>query len=270
METKGNSNEKKVENDSALGVLFKSLAIAFSMYSKIPMPQFEWKKKYMRYALCFFPLVGVVIGLITWLWFIFCVNLHIQKLCFSCVGLVIPLAVTGGIHMDGYIDTMDALHSYADRERKLEILKDPHIGAFAVIMTVVWLLITLGAYSLIDSSCAIAVLCLGYCLSRILSGIAAVKFPCAKKEGTLFAFANSAHEKIVKVCLAIQLIVCIIAMLAISLKAGLLALAGVTATFIYYYINSKDKFGGITGDLAGWFVTVCETVITVSVAVSCI
>ena len=42
--------------------IIKSFFIAFSMYSKIPMPQFQWKDEDMRYALCFFPWVGAVIG----------------------------------------------------------------------------------------------------------------------------------------------------------------------------------------------------------------
>ena len=44
------------------------------------------------------------------------------------------MAVTGGFHIDGFMDTMDAFHSYKPREEKLAILKDSHIGAFAVIM----------------------------------------------------------------------------------------------------------------------------------------
>ena len=42
--------------------LLGSLAIAFSMYSRIPMPQVEWTGRRMRYAMCFFPLIGLVIG----------------------------------------------------------------------------------------------------------------------------------------------------------------------------------------------------------------
>ena len=42
--------------------IFNSLIIAIAMYSKIPMPQAEWNEKNMRYAMCFFPVVGVVIG----------------------------------------------------------------------------------------------------------------------------------------------------------------------------------------------------------------
>ena len=49
--------------------------------------------------------------------------------------------------MDGYMDTMDAFHSYQPKERKLEILKDSHIGAFAVIMLAVYGLIYMGAFS---------------------------------------------------------------------------------------------------------------------------
>ena len=48
--------------------IIKSFFIAFSMYSKIPMPQFAWKDEDMRYALCFFPWVGAVIGVLWYLW----------------------------------------------------------------------------------------------------------------------------------------------------------------------------------------------------------
>ena len=92
----------------------KSIAIAFSMYSKIPMVQFEWKEEDMRYSMCFFPLVGIVIGLLSWCWWLFCQQFGIGKMCFAFVGLAIILLVTGGIHMDGYMDTMDALHSYGN------------------------------------------------------------------------------------------------------------------------------------------------------------
>ena len=63
----------------------------------------------------------------------------------SYTHLAIPFLVTGGIHMDGFMDTMDAVHSYGDRTKKLEILKDPHLGAFAVICAAVYLLLYTGS-----------------------------------------------------------------------------------------------------------------------------
>lgn len=65
-------------------------------------------------------------------------------------------------HADGFMDTMDALHSYRDRERKLEILKDSHIGAFAVICFVMYELIYLGAVSMITEKEQILVLAAGF------------------------------------------------------------------------------------------------------------
>ena len=47
--------------------------------------------------------------------------------------MAIPLMITGGFHVDGFMDTMDAFHSYQEKEQKLNILKDSHIGAFAAV-----------------------------------------------------------------------------------------------------------------------------------------
>ena len=248
----------------------KSIAIAFSMYSKIPMPQFEWKEEDMRYSMCFFPLVGIVIGLLSWFWWLFCQHFGIGKMCFAFVGLAIILLVTGGIHMDGYMDTMDALHSYGSREKKLEILKDSHIGAFAVIMTVLYVLIAAGAYSEIKNYSVMASFCSAYFLSRIFSAIAVVSFPCAKKEGTLYMFADAAQEKIVKRSLYGELVLCAFWQILMDPKAGIMQLICALAVFGYYYNKSKKEFGGITGDLAGYFVTLCEGALMVMAAIACL
>ena len=113
--------------------LLEGMVIAFAMYSKIPMPRVEWEKENMRYALCFFPLVGVSIGLLVSLWKGMQEEFAFGTLLFACIGAVIPVLVTGGIHLDGFLDTVDALSAYASQEKRLEILKDPHTGAFAII-----------------------------------------------------------------------------------------------------------------------------------------
>ena len=87
----------------------------------------------MRYSMCFFPWIGAVIGAIFWGWFRLSALLGISTLAFILISAALPLIITGGFHVDGFMDTMDALHSYQPRERKLEILKDSHIGAFSVI-----------------------------------------------------------------------------------------------------------------------------------------
>ena len=102
--------------------IVKSLACAFLMYSRIPMPQVEWKEENRRYSLAMFPFVGAVIGGLIILWTYLCGILHSGKWLYAAVCCVIPIAVTGGIHADGFCDVTDARSSYAPREKKLEIM----------------------------------------------------------------------------------------------------------------------------------------------------
>ena len=118
--------------------ILNGLLIALSMYSKIPVPQAEWNERNMRYAFCFFPLVGALIGGIGYgLYYLFDFLAFPPLLVAACV-TVLPVLVTGGIHLDGFCDTVDAVSSRQPRERKLEILKDSHAGAFAIIWCVVY------------------------------------------------------------------------------------------------------------------------------------
>ena len=106
--------------------IIKSICVAFSMYSKIPMPRVEWNEKNMKYAMCFFPLVGAVIGGLMLLVRFLCGRFGFNTSVYAVVMTALPVLVSGGIHTDGFIDTVDALSSYGDKEKKLEILKDPH------------------------------------------------------------------------------------------------------------------------------------------------
>lgn len=238
--------------------ILKSLAIAFSTYSKIPVPIFEWKDEDMRYSMCFFPWVGVVIGGLVWLWFRLAAWLGIGTLTYVLVGTAIPLLVTGGIHVDGYMDTMDAFHSYQSRERKLEILKDSHIGAFSVIMLAAYGLIYLAGFAQIMDSRSLKVYCFGFFLARCLSAIGVVSLPSARKEGMLHQFAGSADERKVKIVLYVQLLVCCGFMVYISWIRGLAVILAAVISYGYYVYRSRKELGGITGDTAGYFVTVCE------------
>ena len=238
--------------------IIKAFVIAFSIYSKIPMPQFEWKEEEMKYMLCFFPWIGAVIGGCLYLWNVICGRLGIGILCYTVVGTAIPLLITGGFHVDGFMDTMDAFHSYQPKERKLEILKDAHIGAFAVIMLAVYGLLYMGAFSEINNPMLLRVVCCVFFLSRCLSGISVVSFPSAKKEGMLYLFANNADKKRVKSILYLQGAFCIGVMLMQSVWAGLSVTASALFAFAYYRYRAKKDFGGITGDTAGYFVLICE------------
>ena len=127
--------------------VISGLLVAFSMYSAIPVPQVNWEKQTMRWALGFLPLIGVLIGAIEWFWFAFCVHFGAAGVFYAVIAALIPLAVSGGIHLDGLCDTCDALCSFGDREKRLAILKDPHVGAFGPLWLMAFLLAEVGCFA---------------------------------------------------------------------------------------------------------------------------
>ena len=91
--------------------------------------------------------------------------------------LLIPILVTGGFHLDGYMDVKDALSSYADREKKLEILKDPNVGSFAIIgiiCRIIMAMVSICMILLYGNYRSLMVLSLIFWNARCLSGITSV------------------------------------------------------------------------------------------------
>lgn len=236
------------------------------MYSKIPMPKSQWTRENMRYVMCFFPLIGVVIGALTWLWGVWGMKLEVERSFYAVVLLLIPVAVTGGIHLDGLLDTSDALHSYQPRERKLEILKDSHAGAFAIITACVYFLFYLGIYHEISLN-GLPVVCLGFVLSRALGGFSIASFPMAKDTGLAATFSDSAQKQCVRVVCIIYACGAGVLMLVYHPLIGGCALLAAALEYLYYHWISMKEFGGITGDLAGFHMQLCELVIALGAVV---
>lgn len=229
------------------------------------MPASEWTEENISYAMCFFPLIGVVTGAATWVVFQLKVlagrqGVALDPLFFTVLLLVLPVAISGGIHLDGFLDTQDALSSYQPAERRLEILKDSHAGAFAILSCAVYFLLYLGVYASLTGE-NVKLVCMGFVLSRILSGISVLCFPQARKEGLVASFSRGAAKKSVLSVLFAYLAGIGAAMAAAGGLAGVGCLLAAGAVFGYYYWMSRTKFGGVTGDLAGHFLQVCELVV---------
>ena len=212
--------------------LIYNLIIAFAMYSKIPMPHIDWTKERMRYVFCFFPVIGVVIGGAMVLW-------------------------------EKYgMDTCDALSSYKTMEEKLEILKDSHAGAFAILMGCCYFVLDYGVFHAVDMR-AMRLLAVGYVLSRSLSGLAIVAFQKARKSGLAATFSDSAQKKTVAITMIVYIVACAAVMIVTEPVVGTICFLTAILVFIWYRFMSYGKFGGITGDLAGFFLQVCELIMAV-------
>ena len=179
--------------------ILRSIAMAFLMFSKIPMPQVEWRDESMRYMLAVFPLVGVIIALLLQLWLLISGALGLGGVLFGAGLLLIPLAITGGIHVDGLCDTCDALGSHAEPERKREILKDPHVGAFGVIAVVAYLLLYFAlATEVPQSAVAVGLVGIAHVLSRTTSGAISMLFNGSTSEGLLATFRSASDSFLLK------------------------------------------------------------------------
>jgi adenosylcobinamide-GDP ribazoletransferase len=226
------------------------------------MPRFEWKEDDMATSLDFFPLVGLVIAALVSILNIGPLTL-IDPYVRAILSVLIPILITGGFHLDGFMDTSDALNSYGEHEKKLEILKDPHIGAFSVISLVKLILIAVASSVFILTSeeltketvlsCSLI-----FVVSRCISGLTSLFLKKAKKSGMLSKEAGNMRKGTVAL-LSVQLIAAAGAMIVLDPVSAIPALAFFAGYTLYYKYKTKKEFGGVTGDTAGLFVSVSET-----------
>lgn len=242
--------------------LLNAFCICFSMYSKIPMPQVDWKKENMKYVFCFFPLIGAVIGGISVGWYYLASYWGLSAVLYGAVAAVIPVLLTGGIHMDGYADSCDAIFSYGEPEKKLDILKDPRSGAFAVIYTCVYFMLLFGLFTQVcDTPYHIVEIGFGYVASRVLSGLAVVSMNPAKSSGLVHLFSGSADRRTVQAVLGGVGILLLAAGVWFSLHITLIAAALLAVNTLIFIRLCRKQFGGITGDLAGFYLQISELLI---------
>ena len=235
-------------------IVLETVAVAFSLFSAIPMPQFAWNARNMRYSLCAFPLVGAVIALALWGWEKLCILLSLPAVLRGALLCLLPVLITGGIHLDGYADTCDALASHSRPEKRQEILKDPHLGAFAAIRLCVYFLADFALWTALPVL-RLPVLLGMFCLSRALSGLALTLFPLRPGSGLARSFAEAADKKRVRAVLLVT--VCLLSAALLLMRAGEIVLAAGLVFLCYRRLCTRD-FGGLSGDLAGWFLQTAE------------
>ena len=236
--------------------VFETIAAAFSMFSALPVPCVEWTGKNTRWLLAAFPLVGTVIGGLCWGWVVLCGWLSLPDIMRGAGLTLIPVLVTGGSHLDGYADTWDALSSHAPPEKKQEILQDPRLGAFAAIRLCCYFTADFALWTALPRYDGPLFLLL-FCLSRTLSGLSVAAFPLAKDTGLAHNFAKAADKKKLRIFLSL-LTVLLAAGMCLRGPDGAAVVLSALCVFVYYSRTAKRQFGGLSGDLAGWFLQTAE------------
>lgn len=130
----------------------QAVAAAFQFLSRLPVKaELDFSPDLLKRSASYYPLVGVVIGLIVWC-FAALASLVLPPLPSAVLTLAVWVWLTGGLHLDGWMDAADALFSYRSRERMLEIMKDSRVGAMGVIACVLLLMLKVSLlYTLLDT-----------------------------------------------------------------------------------------------------------------------
>ncbi len=113
--------------------IFDAFFMTLSMFCAVPCPYRPWREELRGMLLLFLPSVGAVVGLLwaaaAWI----CMRFSLPEPLTAAAVVCAPYLATGFFHLDGFLDTSDAVLSRRDRDERLRILKDSRVGAFAVI-----------------------------------------------------------------------------------------------------------------------------------------
>ncbi len=236
------------------------------------MPVFTWEDSDYHNAIAFLPLVGVVIGAAETLLILLTSFLCISQNVLVPLLAVVPIIITGGFHLDGYMDVSDALSSYQDKNKCLEIMKDPHIGAFAVISLVKYGLIYIASlfvlqlqYSHEINTWEIKFFVTGFIVVRALCGLTSLYIPKAKKDGMLSGEAGNSDMSTRIILLAFALAGIVFMLFSRPVEGIIVTLSLLIYTW-YYKMLCISRFGGVTGDTAGFYICGGELILVAVMA----
>ena len=232
---------------------FHAFAMCQSMFCSIPFPGNIWDEKARDKMLLFLPVVGLEMGVmwacLAWLAGV----LNLPALVKGLILAVYPYLVTGFIHLDGYMDVTDAVKSYRSLERRREILKDSHVGAFAVIGIILLLLAQFAFMASVQENADFRILVFVPAVSRCCSSLAVT----ALKPMHTSQYADQKKPK--------SHIVVLVAMTAVFVAAGFLlcgrcgfVLLSCLAGYGIALRKAYKSLEGMNGDISGYALSIAE------------
>ena len=238
--------------------LIKGFYMALGMFCAVPLPFHIWDEALMPVMVASLPLVGLLIGAVWWGASLLLTALNLPHMLVAAVLTVVPFWVAGFIHLDGFMDTSDAHLSRRNLEDKYRILKDPNVGAFAVIMVVILILLQFSAmYSITENADYLTLLITVCVLSRSCSALSVLILRHMPGSNYAAMIAKSSGVSSIIFVVAVALVTVILSFI----YAGVFGLI-VCATIVVGYAAAMrvvyKSFKGISGDLLGYAMVIGE------------
>jgi adenosylcobinamide-GDP ribazoletransferase len=241
---------------------FKAFFMCLGMFTALPVFYRPWDEKLRPLMIACLPPAGLLLG---GLWLAVGALLRalsVPPALGAAVLVILPLLATGGIHLDGYMDTADAILSWRPLEKRLAILKDPHTGSFAVLAVACLLLMGYGAaFALLESGRRLFPLLLVPTVSRAASAFCVSRLkPLAHSEYAGEPDDSGAKSGIFFGALCLLL----------GLFQGWHGVLPCLAAIAGYALTMRKAYkilGGFSGDLAGCALSVAEVCGLIAMAV---
>ena len=228
-----------------------ALCMSLSTFTAIPCPYRPFDEEARPLAVVCLPIVGAVVGL---LWYLLALLggrwLHAIR---GALVVVLPWVLTGFMHLDGFMDTADALLSWRPLEHRLKILKDPHAGAFSIIALALLALVSYDAMRGIGPAEDLRVLLFIPIVSRCGSAFSVLTLPVLGHSEYAKAEGNSAQRLAVLCMWALALLFC-----GLWLKGQIVVLLVETAAYAAAMLWAYRVLKGVSGDVAGFALSIAE------------
>ncbi|MGE7908034.1 adenosylcobinamide-GDP ribazoletransferase [Lysinibacillus xylanilyticus] len=247
-----------------------SIQLAFQFFTVLPVhKEIPLSKSTITGMFAFLPWIGalmgtavaaVIYGLTEW------TASSEVLLSFVIIGLF--ALFTGGLHLDGFIDMGDAYFSYRDREKRLEILDDPRVGAFGVLSV---LFLVLGKFVIlhelfVQHKFALWMPVFIPLLTRVGMSFYFMSLKCSKEKGLAYFFKTHIKQGLL---ISFMLLTLIIAYSSLLFVIGfsiipLVLIAVLAIAFLVFRQFTVRNFGGVSGDLLGASIEGMEVVLWVT------
>lgn len=230
--------------------------LAWQFFSAVPIKkQLDMNAKSVTWMYGFLPIVGLLMGsIISSGVFILSRYSDISDLLLAILIVIGMIVLTGGLHLDGWIDMSDAFFSYGEKEKRLEILDDPRTGAFGVISVFCLLVLKIGVIYemlLFGQLAIVPFLIFIPFIARMGMLLYFVTMQPAKEMGLAAYFKGIVIQNKLAVLIGVQSLLACICWFYIGVFSLFILVVAMLIAVVIYRNWSKKHFGGVTGDLLG-------------------
>ena len=227
----------------------------------IPLPgRREVSPEEVGRSIVYFPLVGVIIGLIlvglNWL-----LGLFLPSALVTVLLVVSLVVISGALHLDGFVDTCDGIGGHKTVEERWRVMQDSRAGGFGIIGVCCLLLVKYVSMSGVPDSWLMQTLVLMPVVGRWAMVYAVFAYPYAKPSGLGKVFKQMASWPRFVIATFITLAVVVV----LASLTGFVIMLAIWVIVIAMAAYLKGKFGGLTGDTYGAINEVAEVCVLILV-----